>query len=340
MSRYNDISMSPIIIAEAGVNHNGSIERAIRMIDAAVEAGADYVKFQTFNAGSLVTSSAEAASYQKNNCNADSQLDMLRSLELSYADFRCLSDYCISKKIGFLSTPFDTESIDFLSTLHMDFMKIPSGEITDLPYLQKVADTGFPVILSTGMSSLGEIEAALKVFYDADYDEDNIILLHCNTEYPTPMCDVNLKAMATMREALGLPVGYSDHTRGIEVALAATALGACVIEKHFTLSRDLPGPDHAASLEPDELKEMVEKIHNVAEALGSPLKKVTDSEMKNRAVARRSIVASRDIMAGEILSEENIATKRPGTGISPMRWFEAIGRRAARSFRKDELIEW
>lgn len=330
--------MKPLIIAEAGVNHNGSLERALRMADAAKLAGADYIKFQTFKAENLVTAEGKTADYQKTNCDADSQIAMLRELELSYEDFKEIANYCRSIGIGFLSTPFDMESIDFLASLGIDFMKIPSGEITNLPYLRHTAKTGLPVIISTGMSTPEEIEASLKVFYKAGYADDRIILLHCNTEYPTPMDDVNLRAMVTMSELFKVPTGYSDHTKGIEVAVAATALGAVVIEKHFTLSRSLPGPDHVASLEPDELTLMVKSIRNVAVALGDGVKRVTDSERKNISVARKSIVAAKDIMKGELLTEENITTKRPASGLSPMLWDSVIGQRAIRDFKADTPI--
>lgn len=331
-----------IIIAEAGVNHNGSLQRAFEMIDAAADAGVDYVKFQTFRAENLVTAQSHTASYQKTNCGADSQLEMLRALELPSEAFRNLALYCKEKNIGFLSSPFDLESIDLLANLAkeglMDYMKIPSGEITNLPYLRKIADTHIPVILSSGMSTLGDIEAALQVFYDASYTGDDIILLHCNTEYPTPFSDVNLRVIPTLRDTFGLKTGYSDHTKGIEVPIAAVALGACVIEKHFTLSQSLPGPDHIASLEPSELKEMTSAIRNVSLALGSPLKRVTESERKNISVARKSIVASRAIAKGEIFTEENITVKRPGLGISPMRWDEVIGKSAPCDFAPDTPI--
>ncbi len=330
---------TPIIIAEAGVNHNGSLERAFRMVDAAAQCGVDYIKFQTFKAESLVTASANSAEYQKANCGAPSQLEMLRSLELSYQDFRTLADYAEEKGIGFLSTPFDLEGIYFLSTLGMDFMKIPSGEITNLPYLRAIARTGMPVIISTGMSTVEDIGRTLEVFRREGYGSDRITLLHCNTEYPTPMSDVNLRAMLTMRDLFKVPTGFSDHTVGIEVPVAAAALGATVIEKHFTLSRTLPGPDHVASLEPEELSEMVRSIRNVSEALGSGVKEVTPSERKNIGVARKSIVASRDIAEGEVFSEENLTCKRPGTGISPMNWDEVIGRVAKHSYEKDQQIE-
>lgn len=327
-----------VIIAEAGVNHNGSLRLAMEMVEKAAEAGADYVKFQTFRSENLVTSKGVAADYQKRNCNADSQLDMLRKLELSFESFVLLSDYCKKCGIGFLSTPFDRESIDFLADLGMDYMKVPSGEITNLPYLRAVAQTHIPVIISTGMCSYSEIEDALDVFYAGGYAKEEITLLHCNTEYPTPYDDVNLRAMASMHYRFGVATGYSDHTRGIEVPVAAAALGASVVEKHFTLSRSLEGPDHVSSLEPDELVGMVKSIRNVIVALGSDKKFVTESERKNIAVARKSIVAACDIKQGELFSENNLTAKRPGTGLSPMRWDEVIGRKAIKDFRRDELI--
>lgn len=329
----------PIIIAEAGVNHNGSLEMAMRLVDAAKEAGADYVKFQTFKAEKLVTVSAGTADYQKNNCNAENQLQMLRNLQLSYEEFIKLSDYCKNKGIGFLSTPFDMESIDFLTTLGMDYMKVPSGEITNLPYLRKIASTGIPVIISTGMSDYEEIESAIQPFKEADYQDSQIILLHCNTQYPTPFEDVNLRAMAAMAEKYNLKTGYSDHTRGIEIPIAATALGAAVIEKHFTLDRNLPGPDHKASLEPKELSQMVDAVRNVMKALGSPHKKVTESEKSNLNIARKSIVASRKIKSGEIFSEANLTAKRPGSGISPMLWDSLIGKKSKKDYQPDDMID-
>jgi N,N'-diacetyllegionaminate synthase len=328
-----------LIIAEAGVNHNGKFDLACRLVDAAAEAGADYVKFQTFKAERLVTSAGRTADYQKRNCEADSQLAMLRSLELPFEAFRELAQYCRAKGIGFLSTPFDGESIRFLASLGMDFMKVPSGEITNLPYLRMIADTKLPVIISTGMSTLADVEGALAVFYERGYTREMITLLHCNTEYPTPMRDVNLRAMETLRASFGVDTGYSDHTRGIEVPIAAVALGATVIEKHFTLDHNLPGPDHVASLEPAELKRMVTAVRNVESALGTGLKRVSDSERGNMAVARKSIVAARDIVCGEVLSAENLTVKRPGDGLSPMLWDMVCGRRAIRNFTRDEQIE-
>ncbi len=328
-----------IIIAEAGVNHNGSLKTALQMVDAAALAGADFVKFQTFKTDSLVTASVKTAEYQKANCNADTQRDMLRKLELPYSDFRILADHCREKGIGFLSTPFDKESIDFLSTLGMKYMKVPSGEITNLPYLRNIASTQTPVIISTGMSTLADVENALQVFYDAGYSRSDITLLHCTTQYPTPFSDVNLRAMLTLREAFGIATGYSDHTRGIEIPIAATALGATVIEKHFTLDTSMPGPDHAASLNPDELEEMVRRISHVSMALGSAVKRVTPSERKNMEAARKSIVAATDIKEGEFFTEDNLTVKRPGTGISPMRWDEIIGKASTRFYKADDLIQ-
>ncbi len=329
-----------IIIAEAGVSHNGSMQLAKQMVEAAKSCGVDYVKFQTFKAEKIANRFAMQAQYQKNNMKSESsQVDMLRKLELTDADFITLDQFCNSEGIKFMSTPFDLESIGFLAGLGMDFMKIPSGEITNLPYLRKVAETGIPVIMSTGMCRLGEIEDAMDVLYKGGLTTDKITLLHCNTEYPTPMVDVNLRAMETLRSAFGTKVGYSDHTKGIEVPVAAVAIGASVIEKHFTLDRTLPGPDHVASLEPDELKLMVDSIRNIELAMGNSCKHVSDSERKNIAVARKSIVAAKDIRAGEILTEENLTVKRPGNGISPMKWDEIVGTTASRDFAEDELIE-
>lgn len=329
-----------IIIAEAGVNHNGQLPLAMNLVDAAARSGADYVKFQTFKAEKIANRFAGQARYQQENTGRrSSQVDMLRGLEISYDDFSRLNAYCREAGIRFMSTPFDPESVDFLAGLGMDYMKVPSGEITNLPYLRKIAVTGIPVIMSTGMCRMGEIEDALDVLFAGGLTTDKITLLHCNTEYPTPMADVNLRAMETLRSAFGTKVGYSDHTRGIEVPIAAVALGASVIEKHFTLDRTLPGPDHKASLEPGELKQMVDSIRNVEIALGRSEKRVSDSERKNIAVARKSIVASRDIRRGEIFSEDNLTAKRPGNGISPMQWDSVLGKSAIRDFREDELIE-
>lgn len=330
-----------IIIAEAGVNHNGSIELAKRLVDKAVEAGVDFIKFQTFKAANLVTKKARQAEYQKNNIGGgdDSQYQMLKKLELTQEEHFELIEYCNQKGVRFFSTAFDFDSIEFLDSLHLGLWKIPSGEITNYPYIKKIAQKQGDVILSTGMSTSEDIQNAVDVLLRWGKTKDQIKILHCNTEYPTPFEDVNLRAMLSIKEHFGTQVGYSDHTRGIEVPIAAVALGATVIEKHFTLDRNMSGPDHKASLEPDELKAMVSAIRNIEKALGSSEKKVTDSERKNIAVARKSIVAARNISKGEILTEENLTVKRPGTGISPMRWEEVLGTTAVRDFQEDELIE-
>ena len=330
-----------LIIAEAGVNHNGDIAKAKALIDKGAEAGVDYVKFQTFKAEKLVTKQAQRASYQdKNTQNNDSQYEMLKKLELSQALHQELMDYCNQKGVKFLSTGFDSESLVFLAQLGVTIAKVPSGEITNLPYLRQVASLFPEVILSTGMATIDEIKDAVKVLIDNGVSKDKITILHCNTEYPTPMEDVNLKAMLHIQRELGLPIGYSDHTLGIEVPIAAVALGATVIEKHFTLDKTLPGPDHKASLEPDELKAMVSAIRNIEKAIGgSGLKEVSKSEEKNKPIARKSIVASTDIKKGDIFTPENLTVKRPGTGISPMQWDEVIGKEAKRDFQEDELIE-
>lgn len=330
-----------IIIAEAGVNHNGSIEMAKKLIDAACGCGVDYVKFQTTKGPEAITSRfAQMADYQKNNLHQDeSQLEMLRRILLRMEDFEKLNTYCGKQGVKFLSTPFDLESIDFLAGLNMDYMKIPSGEITNLPYLRKIAKLNIPVIMSSGMCTLGDIEAAMNVLTMNGLDESEISLLHCNTEYPTPFEDVNLRAMLTLKQCFGVRVGYSDHTKGIEVPIAAVAMGAEIIEKHFTLDRTLPGPDHVASLEPNELKEMTVAIRNIENAIGTGLKKVTASEQKNIAIARKSIIAARNIKAGEIFTDENLTAKRPGNGISPMQWDDVVGKTARRDFMEDELIE-
>lgn len=326
-----------LIIAEAGVNHNGSLELAKKLIDKAKESGADIVKFQTARLDSLVSESAAMAEYQKKNIGKEeSQKDMLRKLLLPFDDFIELSQYCQQVGIKFLSTPFDIESIRFLNPLQ-EIWKIPSGEITNYPYLVEIARTHKEIIMSTGMSTLQEIEDAYKLLQDNGADK--ITLLHCTTNYPTPMQDVNLRAMLTLKEKFGCEVGYSDHTQGIEVPIAAVAMGATVIEKHFTLNRNMEGPDHKASLEPQELKEMVTAIRNIEHALGKPDKTPSASEISNIAVARKSIVALTDIKIGETFTEANITTKRPGTGINPMRWTEILGRKAIRDFKKDELIE-
>lgn len=329
--------MGVYIIAEAGVNHNGSLDLACRLVDAAKKAGVDCIKFQTFRSENLVSHNAQKADYQKDVTGEGFQADMLKRLELTYDDFIALKAYCDRRGICFLSTPFDYSSIEFLNAIDMPFWKIPSGEITNYPYLLAIARTQKPVVMSTGMCEMNEIKAAIDVLYENGTRE--VKLLHCNTEYPTPYEDVNLKAMQTMRNVFGLEVGYSDHTRGIEVPIAAVALGAEVIEKHFTLDRGMEGPDHKASLEPDELAAMVKAIRNIEKALGDGVKEPSASEKPNIAVARKSIIAAADIRAGEILTEENLTTKRPGTGISPMRWKEVLGTRAVRDFEEDELIE-
>lgn len=326
------------IIAEAGVNHNGDLELAKKLVDAAVEAGADVVKFQTFKAEKLVCKNAEKADYQKETTDtSESQFEMLKKLELTEEMHTQLLSYCKEKGILFLSTPFDVESVDYLTGLGMDIMKIPSGEITNYPYLRKVAQTGKKIILSTGMSDIEEVKAAVAVL--KEYGSKDIAVLHCNTEYPTPYADVNLNAMLVLRDELGIEIGYSDHTQGIEIPIAAVAMGAKIIEKHFTLDKTMDGPDHKASLEPHELKEMVSAIRNVEAALGDGVKVPSVSEQKNIAIARKSIVAKCRIEKGQIFTEENLTTKRPGTGISPMKWNDIIGTIAQRSYNEDELIE-
>lgn len=329
-----------LIIAEAGVNHNGDINLAKQLIDAAAEAGADLVKFQTFNADRLVTRTAKKADYQNQSTDKnESQHEMLRRLELSPEMHQDLIAYCASRNIGFFSTGFDIESVDLLVSLGQDHFKIPSGEITNLPYLRHIGRLGKAVIFSTGMATMGEIEATIDVLEQAGTPRSSITVLHCTTEYPTPMAEVNLRAMQSIHKAFSVAAGYSDHTSGIEVAIAAVAMGATVIEKHFTLDSNLPGPDHKASLEPEELKAMVTAIRNIEIALGDGIKRLTPSEARNKPVARKSLVASKAIKTGEIFSVLNITTKRPGTGISPMRWDEVIGRSATRDFSIDELIE-
>lgn len=325
------------VIAEAGVNHNGDIEIAKQLIDAASEAGADAVKFQTFQADSLVCRTAKKAEYQLETTDrTETQYDMLKKLELTPQMHRELIEHCIKRNIMFLSTPFDLESIKLLSELGMQIYKIPSGEITNLPYLREIAKQQKKIILSTGMSSMDEVKAAVNVL--KNNGTEDITLLHCNTQYPTPISDVNLLAMVKMREETGLPVGYSDHTQGIEVPIAAAALGAEVIEKHFTLDRKMEGPDHKASLEPQELMQMVVGIRKIESALGSNIKQVSESEMTNVAIVRKSIVAATNIKRGEKYTEKNITTKRPATGISPMLWDEVIGKTADRDYKVDEMI--
>jgi N,N'-diacetyllegionaminate synthase len=329
-----------IIIAEAGVNHNGDYQKAVEMVYAAKRAGADYVKFQTAVPELVISSVAPKAEYQKETTGSgESQLEMCRKIHLKLADYKPLADLCREVGIGFMSTPFDLVSIDCLAELGMDYWKIPSGEITNLPYLRKIAKKGGKVILSTGMSELSEIEAAMQVLVDGGIAREDISLLHCNTQYPTPMCDVNLRAMEQLRTLKPGMVGYSDHTVGIEVPIAAVAIGAEIIEKHFTLDKTLPGPDHRASLDPAELTAMVSSIRNIEQALGNGEKHVSDSERPNIEVARKSIIAARDIKAGELLTEENLTVKRPGNGISPMLWDSVVGTRAVRDFQADHLIE-
>ncbi len=328
------------IIAEAGVNHNGSIEIAKKMIEVAKECGADAIKFQTFKAEKVISKYAPKAEYQKQTTGEiDSQLEMVKKLELSFDDFIVLKEYCDKLNIMFLSTPFDFESIDFLDDLGLEIFKIPSGEITNLPYLEKIGKLGKKVILSTGMADLGEIEDALDILTSCGTKKEDITILHCNTEYPTPYEDVNLLAMLTIKEAFKVKVGYSDHTLGIEVPIAAVALGASVIEKHFTLDKNMEGPDHKASLEPHELKAMIDAIRNIEKSLGDGIKKPSKSELKNKDIARKSIVAKREIKKGEIFTEDNITVKRPGNGISPMRWYEVLGKVALKDYKEDELIE-
>jgi N,N'-diacetyllegionaminate synthase len=332
--------MRTIIIAEAGVNHNGSIELAKKMVDVAVEAGLDYIKFQTFKAERLVSIYAEKADYQKETTNVDeSQFEMIKKLELDINAHTELIEYCKNSGIKFISSPFDLESVDLLFNLGVELYKIGSGEITNYPYLRKIASKGLPVILSTGMSNLTEVEQAIVVLMHNGLKRDQITLLHANTEYPTPFNDVNLKAMLTLKDAFKINVGYSDHTTGIEVSIAAVAIGAKVIEKHFTLDSTMEGPDHKASLEPDELKALVKAIRNIEKALGDGVKQPSASEKKNIAIARKSIIAACEIKKGEKFTEDNITTKRPGIGISPMRWNEVIGRIASRDFTNDDLIE-
>lgn len=332
--------MKTLIIAEAGVNHNGSLELAKKLVASAAAAGADLVKFQSFITGKSIALDAPKADYQKSTTDAgESQYEMVRKLELSRADHEELIEECRRHGIGFFSTAFDTDSFDMLLELGLNQVKIPSGELTNLPLLRYMTRHGLPVILSTGMAGLGDIEAALNVIEQAGTPRSLITVLHCTTEYPTPMEDVNLRAMVSLKTAFGVEVGYSDHTPGIEIPIAAVALGATVIEKHFTLDRQLPGPDHQASLEPQELKAMVDAIRNIERALGDGIKRPSKSELKNQPIARKSLVATRTIRAGEVFSADNLSAKRPGTGISPMRWDEVIGRPARRDFDTDELIE-
>ena len=328
-----------LIIAEGGVNHNGDIQLAKQLIDVAALAGADLVKFQTFKANRQVTQNAAKASYQNLTTDiAESHQDMLRRLELTEAMHRKLIDHCTLRKIAFFSTAFDVESVNFLVSLGQDHFKIPSGEINNLPYLRHIGKLGRPTIISTGMSTMGEIEEAIYVLEKAGTPRNKMTILHCTTEYPVPIEDVNLRAMQSISSAFGVAVGYSDHTQGIEVAIAAVAMGATVIEKHFTLDRTLNGPDHQSSLEPNELFDMVKAIRNIEVALGDGVKRLTDSENKNKLITRKSLVAKRAIKSGEIFTTENLTTKRPGYGISPMRWDEFIGKKAIRDYASDDLI--
>ena len=330
-----------LIIAEAGVNHNGSLEFAKQLIDKAVEAGVDIIKFQTFKSEKLVSKAAKQAEYQQRNIGKkdEGQLAMLKKLELSQADHEELIAYCNEKNIRFFSTAFDMDSIDYLHSLNMGLWKIPSGEITNYPYLRKIAQYKEPVILSTGMCELADIEAALNVLLVFGVKKEQITILHCNTEYPTPFADVNLKAMLEIGDKFNVQIGYSDHTKGIEVPIAAVALGATVIEKHFTLDKNMEGPDHKASLEPEELKAMVSAIRNIEQAIGTGHKTISESERKNIEIARKSIVAARPIKAGELFTEENLTVKRPGNGINPMRWNDVVGTRAIQSFNEEDPIQ-
>lgn len=333
--------MHTLIIAEAGVNHNGSIDIAKQLVDKAADAGADIIKFQTFKSEKLVSKSAHQADYQKKNIGKlsdDSQLNMLKKLELSEQDHIELMNYCQKKGIKFFSTAFDMDSIDFLHSLNLGLWKIPSGEITNYPYLKKIAQYHEPVILSTGMCEIEDISAAMDVLLKYGVKREQITILHCNTEYPTPFEDVNIRAMQEMRDKFHVSIGYSDHTKGIEVPIAAVALGASVIEKHFTINRNMEGPDHKASLEPDELKAMVSAIRHIELAMGNGHKKVSESERKNISIARKSIVAACCIKKGEILTEDNLTVKRPGSGISPMRWEEVIGTKAVKDYKEEEQI--
>lgn len=332
-----------IIIAEAGVNHNGSVDIAMQLIDAAADAGVDYIKFQTFITELNISRDATKASYQIANTNneSESQFDMVKKLELSFEEFRVMRDYCKIKNVGFLSTGFDQPSIDFLDGLSMDYFKIPSGEITNVSYLQHIARKGKSVIMSTGMADLKEVEDALIVLTKEGLNQAQITVLHCNTEYPTPMKDVNLKAMITIRDTLKVNVGYSDHTKGIEVPIAAVALGATVIEKHFTIDRNMPGPDHLASLEPDELKAMVTSIRNIELAIsGNGLKETSPSEMQNKNIARKSIHIAHDLRPGAILEEMDLIMKRPGDGISPMMLQAILGRKLKHNLPADHKLSW
>lgn len=331
-----------IVIAEAGVNHNGDIEMAKQLIEAAALAGADYVKFQTFKAEKLVSKSAKKADYQINNTgDADSsQLEMLRKLEIKEADYPILIEHCKKNNIKFLSSPFDEESVDFLLNIGITLFKIPSGEITNYPYLKKIGKLNKEVILSTGMCDMNDIRAAIDLLISAGASKKNISVLHCNTEYPTPMKDVNLSAMLTIQKEFGINIGYSDHTIGIEIPIAAVALGATIIEKHFTINKSLPGPDHKASLEPNELKSMVNAIRNIEVAIGDGVKKPSDSEKKNIDIARKSIHFSRALKKGDVIKEEDVVMKRPGNGISPMEMDKVLGKVLLNDVFEDTMLKW
>ena len=330
-----------LVIAEAGVNHNGDLLLAKKLVDVAVDSGADVVKFQTFQANSLATEHAEQASYQQKALDiSEGQLSMLKRLELQPDDHHELIHYCHHRNIEFLSTAFDTASVDLVASLNLKRWKIPSGEITNLPYLRQVASHGQPVILSTGMANLAEIEAAISALEDVGLSRTQITVLHCTTEYPTPPEEVNLRAMNTIAQAFGVSVGYSDHTDGIVVPIAAVAMGAIVIEKHLTLDRNMHGPDHKASLEPDQFSAMVSGIRTLERALGDGIKMPTESEIPNKVVVRKSLVASRPIKKGDIFTDLNVTSKRPGSGISPMYWDLLIGRTSSRNYLPDELLEW
>jgi N-acetylneuraminate synthase/N,N'-diacetyllegionaminate synthase len=330
------------VIAEAGVNHNGDLNLAKKLIEVAAEAGADYVKFQTFKAEKSISKSAKKAEYQAVNTNScdDKQLDMVKKFELTKEQHQILINYCSEKNIGFLSTPFDLESVDLLDELGVTYFKIPSGDITNLPLLRKIASKSKPAFLSTGMANLGEIEAALEILENAGLKRSSITILHCNTQYPTPIEDVNLRAMNTIAQAFGLKVGYSDHTLGIEAPIAAVALGASVIEKHFTLDRNLPGPDHKASLEPEELKAMVQGIRNIEKTLGSPIKKPSPSEKPNIAVVRKSIHLAKSLNEGDVLELQDIIMLRPGDGISPMMLEQVIGLSLKKDLPEGQMLRW
>lgn len=331
-----------IIIAEAGVNHNGSIELAKKLIEAAANAGADYIKFQTFKAAKLVSTDARKADYQLKSTSKGevSQFEMLKRLELKLTDYEILKNHCKKFKIKFLSTAFDLDSLDFLATLKIDMFKIPSGEITNIPYLRRVASKGKPVVLSTGMSSLAEIELAINILIEGGIKREKVTVLHCNTEYPTPFRDVNLNAMLTIRSAFKVDVGYSDHTPGIEIPIASVALGATVIEKHFTLDKSMEGPDHKASLDPLELKQMIFSIRHVEQALGNGIKQPSPSELKNISIARKSIHLGKDLKKGEIITEKSLIMLRPGNGISPASMDSVLGKKAKRNLKKGQKLDF